>query len=292
MRTALFVPGNRPDRINKAIATAADAVIIDLEDSVSLSKKEETRELVRNKLSEFRGHERNLIVRVNSLESGLLEDDLNAVVADNLTSILVPKMEEAEQVLEINSYLLKAEKGNRIVEGRISLMLLIESAKGVQKVFEILSTTTTPRRFTTAAFGAADFSLDLGIDITKEGYELDYPRSRIPVACRAAGIPPPLDTPFMIDLKDLDALQTDAIRAKHLGFQGKLCIHPNQIKICNDIFSPSEKQILEAKNVIRAFAEAEAKGVSAIQFKGKLIDAPVVEHARRTLRLATVSRES
>ncbi|AWT59056.1 MAG: L-malyl-CoA/beta-methylmalyl-CoA lyase [Candidatus Moanabacter tarae] len=95
----------------------------------------------------------------------------------------------------------------------------------------------------------------------------------------------------MTDLKDLDALQKDAIRAKHLGFQGKLCIHPNQIKICNDIFSPSEKKILEAKEVMHAFAEAEAKGVSAIQFKGKLVDAPFVEHARRILRLVSVSRE-
>ena len=292
MRTALFVPGDRPDRVNKAVATAADAVIIDLEDAVSLVKKRETRDLVRDKLSELRGRERNLIVRVNSLESGLLGGDLDAVVADNLTSILVPKMECAEQVREVSSHLLEAEKEHGIDEGSIALMLLIESATGVQNVFDILSTKTNPRRFTTVAFGAADFSLDLGIEITREGHELDYPRSRIPVACRAAGIPPPIDTPFMIDLKDLDALRADAIRAKHLGFQGKLCVHPNQIETCNDVFSPSQEQILEAENVVRAFEEAEAKGVAAIQFEGKLIDAPVVEHARRILRLATSIRRS
>ncbi len=286
LRTALFVPGDRPDRVDKAVATAADAVIIDLEDAVSPAKKKETRGVVRDKLLELRGRERNLIVRVNSLESGLLEGDLQEVMLENLTCILLPKVESPDQVRKIESLLLDAEKEQGIGAGSIDLMLLIESATGVQNVFEIISKKTDPNRLLAVAFGAADYCLDIGIEITRDGNELLYPRSRIPVACRAAGIAPPLDTPFMIDLKDCDALRTDAIRAKQLGFQGKFCVHPDQIGTCNEVFSPTEEETLHADKVVQAFEEAEAQGVAAIQFEGKLVDAPVVERARRILKLA------
>ena len=286
LRTALFVPGDRPERVDKALGTAADAVIIDLEDAVSPAKKEETRGVVRDRLLEFRGRKRDIIVRVNTLESGFLEGDLQEVVVESLDCILVPKVEGADQVVEINSLLLKVEKEQGMGAGSIALMLQIETAKGVQNVYEIISERTEPNRLFTVAFGAADYCLDLGIDITRDGLELLYPRARIPVACRAAGIAPPLDTPFMIDLKDLEALRADAMRARQLGFQGKLCIHPNQIEICNEVFSPTEEETLYAEKVVRAFEEAEAQGVAAIQFEGKLIDPPVVERSRRILILA------
>ncbi len=142
----------------------------------------------------------------------------------------------------------------------------------------------------TVAFGAADYSLDLGMEITKQGSELNYPRARIAVSCRAAGLEPPLDTPFMIDLKDTEGLKADAIRAKQLGFQGKLCIHPNQILACHAVFSPSKEEIQHAEKVIQAFEEAEAEGVAAIQLDGKFIDYPVVERARRTMELAEMMK--
>ena len=283
LRTALFVPGDRPERVDKA-------VIIDLENAVSRAKKKETRGVVREKLLGFRGRERDIIVRVNAMESGFLEGDLQEVVVENLACILVPKVEGADQVRKINSLLLEVEKEKGMGAGSITLMLLIESAKGVQDVYEIISERTEPNRLFTVAFGAADYCLDLGIDITRDGRELDYPRSRIPVACRAAAIAPPLDTPFMVDLKDLEALRADAMRARRLGFQGKLYIHPNQIEICNEVFSPTEEETLFAEKVVRAFEEAEAQGMAVIQFEGKLIDPPVVERSKRILILAAAIR--
>ena len=137
-----------------------------------------------------------------------------------------------------------------------------------------------------AAFGAADYTLDMGIELTREGGELAYPRARIAVASRAAGLVPPLDTPFMIDLKDTDGLQTDALRAKQLGFQGKLCIHPNQIRPCNEVFSPTSEEIGYAERVVRAYEESLARGVGAFQLDVKFIDAPVVERCRRVIQLA------
>ena len=126
----------------------------------------------------------------------------------------------------------------------------------------------------------------MGIEITKEGAELSYPRSRIAVASRAARIEPPLDTPFMMDLRDMEALKVDAGRAKQLGFQGKLCIHPNQIEPCHAIFSPTKEEMLYAERVVRAFEEAEKEGSAVLLLDGKFIDYPVVERARRILKVA------
>jgi citrate lyase subunit beta/citryl-CoA lyase len=284
IRTALFVPGTRPDRVDKALNAGADVIIIDLEDAVPLALKEETRAKVREKVLEHGG--RKIIVRVNAIGSGFCQGDLDEVMVKELGCIMLPKVGSPEQIREINHRLLRLEEEKGMDPGTVTIIPLIESARAVQSIFPILSEKTDPARVLTAAFGAADYSLDLGMEITKQGSELIYPRSRIAVACRAAEIEPPLDTPFMIDLKDTEGLKADAMRAKQLGFQGKLCIHPNQIQACHAIFSPTKEEIQYAEKVIQAFEEAEASGVAAIQLDGKFIDYPVVERARRTLKIA------
>jgi citrate lyase subunit beta/citryl-CoA lyase len=284
IRTALFVPGTRPDRVDKALNAGADVIIIDLEDAVPLAHKEETRSKVREKVLEHGG--RKTIVRVNAIGSGFCQGDLNEIIVKELACIMLPKVESPEQIREINHRLLTLEEERAMRPGAVSIIPLIESARAVQNIFPILSERTDPARVLTAAFGAADYSLDLGIEITEQGLELIYPRSRIAVACRAAHLEPPLDTPFMLDLKDMEGLKADAMRAKQLGFQGKLCIHPNQIEPCHAIFSPTKEEIQYAQRVIQAFEEAEAGGVAAIQLDGRFIDYPVVERARRTLEMA------
>jgi len=287
MRTALFVPGSRPDRVDKAAKSGADAIIIDLEDAVALSEKAIARPKVREKILEHVNKE--IIVRVNGLDSGFIQEDLEAVIVEGLGCIIVPKVEDKEHVREIHRLLLAVEKEKGMEPGAIAIIPLIESARAIENVFEIVSERTLPARLFTVAFGAADYTLDMGIEITREGTELFYPRSRIPIACRAADIAPPLDTPFMIDLKDREALKADARRAKQLGFQGKLCIHPNQIEPCHEIFSPTREEILYAERVIQAFDEAEARGIAAIHLDDKFVDYPVVEKARRVLNLAKIT---
>ena len=284
IRTALFVPGNRPDRIDKAVAAGADAVIIDLEDAVPPAQKEQSRATAREKIAAF--PESEILVRVNAIGSDYLAGDLDEIVAPGLDCIIVPKLEEREHIREIDRRLGEAERRKGLEPGATAVIPLIESARAVQNAFEILSERTDPRRLFTAAFGAADYTLDMGIEMTMEGTELHYPRSRIAVACRAAGVDPPLDTPFMIDVKNVEALTADARRARELGFQGKLCIHPAQIEPCHGVFSPSREEIEHAERVIRAFEEAEARGIGAIQLDGKFVDAPIVERSRRTLKLA------
>jgi citrate lyase subunit beta/citryl-CoA lyase len=283
LRTALFVPATRPDRVDKALGAGADVVIVDLEDAVAQALKGEARETARKKVMEHAS--RRLMVRVNALGSGHNQSDLQSIVDASPSGIMLPKVDSGEHIREIHERLLGCERHRGMRPGSLGVVALIESARGVQNIFRILSEALEPARALLAAFGAADYSLDMGIDVSRDGAELHYPRSRIAVACRAAGREPPIDTPFMIDLKDLDGLRTDARRATQLGFQGKLCIHPNQVGPCNDIFSPTAEEIQYARRVVEAFEKSEAEGVGALQLDGKFIDYPVVERSRRIIRL-------
>jgi citrate lyase subunit beta/citryl-CoA lyase len=284
IRTALFVPGNRPDRVDKAVTTAADVVIIDLEDAVPHALKAQTRPLVREKIIQHNQH--RPFVRVNGLETEFINADLEELALKGLSHIIIPKIERPAHIREANRLLSEIEEKKGISLGSISIIALIESALGVENAFRIVSEKTEPNRLFTVAFGAADFALDMGIEITKGGEEIAYPRARLALACRAAQIKPPLDTPFMIDLNDIEALEADANRAKQFGFQGKLCIHPRQVEICNRIFSPTKEEIEYAQKVVQAFGEAESSGTAAIQVDGKFVDYPVVARSRRILEIA------
>ncbi|MFZ7126464.1 MAG: HpcH/HpaI aldolase/citrate lyase family protein [Desulfobacterales bacterium] len=284
LRSALFVPGNRPDRIDKAAATPADIVIIDLEDAVPIAEKRTVLPVVREKLVQHGN--RRMMVRVNALETGLTEGDLAGIAGPGLHAVMLPKVQTAEDIVRVAGLLSAAEDASGIEQGALGLVALVETALGIENAFAIAAAKIRPRRLHTIAFGAADFSLDLGIAMTKSGEELAFPRARIAIACRAAGISPPLDTPYMIDLKDREAFEADVLRGKRLGFGGKLCIHPDQVDFCNRTFAPSEKEIAFAAKVVEAFEAAEAKGHAAIQVEGKFVDYPVVARSRSVLALA------
>ena len=285
IRTALFVPGNRPDRIVKAFGTGADVIIIDLEDAVPLAEKESSRPNVREKVAQFA--DRMILVRTNALGSDFIKGDLDEAIVEGVNGIILPKVERADDITKINTLLIEVEKNRALPKGSIRVFPLIESAAAVQHIYDIVSTKTKPDRIYAVMFGAADYTLDMGIEMTMEGNELFYARSKISIACRAAGIAPPVDTPFMIDLKNTEGLISDARRAKELGFQGKLVIHPNQVEPCNRIFSPTTEEIAEAIKIVQAFEEAEAAGMAAIQLEGKFIDYPVVKRSKNILALAT-----
>ena len=283
-RSALFVPGNRPDRIDKAVATDADLVIIDLEDAVPVAEKTAIRPVVREKLEQHR--HRRLMVRVNALDTGLTQGDLAGIVCPGLDGVMLPKVQHAGDVQRMAALMLAAEAAAGMEAGGVGLVALIETALGVENAFVIATTQTDPPRLCTLAFGAADFSLDMGIRISKTGEELAFARARIALGCRAAGIDPPIDTPFMIDLKDREAFEADVKRGQRLGFGGKLCIHPNQVDYCNRTFSPSKQDIAFAAQIVAAFEAAEANGQAAIQVDGKFVDYPVVAQSRRILEIA------
>lgn len=277
-RSRLYLPGNEPKFYPNAGLHKPDGIILDLEDSVAPSEKESAQLLVRNALRsvDFYGAER--MVRINQLPKGL--DDLKFIVPHNIHVILIPKVESADQVKDVeeNVELLKKELK---VKNDIYFMPIIESALGVMKSFEIASAS----KYNCAlAVGLEDYTADIGVERTNEGKESIFARSMIVNAAKAAKIQA-IDTVFS-DVTDMDGLRTSVIEAKSIGFEGKGCIHPRQIQIVNEAFLPNITEIDKAKKIVTAFEEAEAKGLGVVSLGSKMIDAPVVKRARRIVKLA------
>ncbi|MCG7344073.1 CoA ester lyase [Sporosarcina sp. ACRSL] len=267
----LFVPGNRPDRIEKAIlAGIANAIIIDLEDAIPFSEKERVRELVRGFLSENEiAASMKLYVRVNDATTTFYKEDVEMVAGFPEVGIMLPKTEspfDIQQVVES-------------IELDQSIIPLIETAKGVLHAFDIAVSSNQISRL---AFGAVDYCLDINTSISDHGQELIYPRSALVVASRAAHLEPPIDTVF-VDLSDEEGLIREIHRAKNLGMSAKLCIHPKQLEPVNTLFAPSEADIAWATKVVESFEEALANGLSAIRLDNKMIDLPVYKQALATL---------
>ncbi len=280
LRSLLFAPGNHARRVEKALSGEADAVILDLEDAVAIPEKPAARRMVATALTAPRGC--RLYVRVNALSTEWSYGDLVAMVQPGLDGIVLPKAESAEQVGTADWLIGALEREHGLPSGGVDLIPIVETAVGFADLPRIARAGRRVRRI---AFGAGDFCLDLGIAWSQDERELLPYRSAFVVAARAAGIEPPLDTVW-IDLRDLDGFARSALQAAALGFQGKLCIHPDQVPGANAAFTPKPAELDRAKRVIAAFEEAEARGLASIQLDGQFIDYPIAERARRTLARA------
>lgn len=270
-RSYLFVPGNRPERIQKAMDSGADAVIIDLEDAVAPEEKETARRRVRKTVEEFDTVHKKLYVRVNDRHTPFWKEDVAFVAHHHFFSgVMLPKTESAEDIERLAANL-SAEQ---------TIIPLIETAKGVMSAFAIASASKKVFRL---AFGAVDYCLDLGIARTSSGKELLYPRSALAVASRAAEIAPPIDTVY-IDFQEDEGLIADTKRAKQLGMLAKLCIHPRQVEIVNRMFTPSETELNWAKEVITVYEEAKKEGRAAVNHNGTMVDFPVYKQALQLLK--------
>ena len=276
--TRLYLPGNTPGLMINAGLHMADGIILDLEDSVAPSKKDEARILVRNALRQidFRGAER--MVRINQCEKGL--EDLRFVIPHNVNLILIPKCESPEQVKNINDEIVKIKRKNDI-NAAVYLMPLIESALGVENSFEIAKSSDN---IVALAIGLEDYTADLGVQRTVEGKESIYARMRMVNAAKAAGIQP-IDSVFS-DVGDMSALEQNVIASKALGFEGMGCIHPRQIAVIRKGFGPGEAEIEKARKIILAFEDARSKGLGVVSLGTKMIDPPVVARAQKTVDLA------
>ena len=273
-RSMLFLPGNNPNMLINGNCLGSDAVIFDLEDAVSPSEKDAARILVRNTLRymDFRGCER--IVRINSIGTPYWQEDLKALLPHKPDLILLPKTESAQDILTIDAYM--AELGSEV-----GVMALIETALGVENAFAIASAS---QRVKALFLGAEDLTADLRCKRTKEGREIEYARHRLVVAARAAGVDV-YDTPFT-DVNDDEGIATDASYAKALGFTGKASISPRHVEVINEVFSPTQKDIDYAYEVMEAIALAKEQGKGAIALHGKMIDAPIVARAEQTIAMA------
>jgi len=267
LRTMLFTPGNNMRMIYKAGTLEADAVILDLEDAVPLAEKETARIFIKDSIEQVAAGGVQVFVRTNAFTTGLAEEDLNWTVQAGLDGIVLPKAESKDDVLETEKLVTALEKEKELEPGGLVIVPILETARGVVNAYQIA---TASRRVVAVAFGAVDFTREMGIHLSREGAELFYARSHIAVTARAAEVQA-IDTPW-IDVADREGLVRDSERGRQLGFRGKLLIHPNQIETVNQVFSPSEDEIEYARKVVKAFKEAEAEGVGAISLEGKMID--------------------
>ena len=273
-RSMLFLPGNNPNMLINGNCLGSDAVIFDLEDAVAPDQKDAARILVRNTLKymDFRGCER--IVRINSIGTPYWQEDLKALLPYKPDLILLPKTESARDILTIDAYMME-------LGSEVGVMALIETALGVENAFQIASSS---KRLKALFLGAEDLTADLRCKRTKEGREIEYARHRLVVAARAAGVDV-YDTPFT-DVNDDEGIVTDASLAKALGFTGKASISPRHVEVINSVFSPTQKDVDYAYEVMEAIALAKEQGKGAISLHGKMIDAPIVTRAEQTIAMA------
>ena len=280
-RSMLFLPGNNPNLLINGNCLGADAVIFDLEDAVSPTEKDAARILVRNTLHymDFRGCE--TIVRINSIDTPYWQKDLEEVLPYKPSLILLPKTGSETDVLTADAYISSLEAKLGLEQGTVGLMPLIETALGVENAFRIASAT---ERVKALFLGAEDLTADLQCKRTKESREIEYARTRLVVAARAAGVEV-YDTPFT-DVNDDEGIWVDAKTAKALGFNGKASISPRHVEVINSVFSPTQQDVDYAYEVMDAIELAKQQGKGAISLHGKMIDAPIVARAEQTIAMA------
>lgn len=274
----LYLPGNNPGMFLNAGLHSPDGVILDLEDSVAPDKKDEAKILVRNALRSVNFYGAERMVRINQGERGLA--DLECVIPHNVHLVLIPKCENAQTLHKVDEKIKEIKKREGQPE-TVFLMPIIESAGGVERAYEIA--TATPN-VVALAIGLEDYTADLGVQRTREGNESLYARNRIVVAAKAAGIQP-IDSVFS-DVGDMEGLLNNVQSSKAMGFEGMGCIHPRQIAVIREGFSPSSDEIEKAKKIVLAYRDAIDRGLGVVAMGSKMIDPPVVARAEKTINLA------
>jgi citrate lyase beta subunit len=275
-RSMLMTPGNRPDRMRKAVTYGADALILDLEDSVPPPAKAQARDAVTLALRELRGCGRELCVRINTLASGFGEDDLRSLPLALLDSIMVPKVESAAQLHELDDLLQSLEHAQDVQRPR-ELIALLETPRGILQALPIAEACT---RTTALFFGSGDYTAATGAAISPTS--LLFARSAIAAAAGAVGIQA---------LRNAEAMRVDALAARELGFAGKVVFHPAQVAVANETFSPTPAELQRAERLVAAYRHALAQGHGTALADGVFVAIDLVAPAERLLRRAALVRQ-
>jgi citrate lyase subunit beta / citryl-CoA lyase len=282
LRSMLYAPATHPRHAAGALAGQADAAILDLEDAVADDRKEEARRAVGGLLDGRPPAGPAAFVRVNGLRTPHAYRDLLAVVMPGVEGVVVPKVESAAEVA-IADWMLSQLEGERgIPGGGVELVPVVETASGLRRLDEIAAASPRVRRL---GFGAADLSADTGIALAGGSEGMVAVKVQLVVTSRAAGLEPPMDSVYP-DFRDAEGFEREAEQARRLGLFGKTCIHPSQVELANRVFTPTEEEQRLARDVLRAFEEALARGSASVQLEGRMIDYPIAERARRVVELA------
>lgn len=283
-RTMMFVPGNNPAMVKDAGIYGADSIMFDLEDSVSMAEKDAARVLVYEALQTQDYGNAELVVRVNGQDTEYYANDVRAMVKAGIDVIRLPKAESPEMVKQLEADILAAEKQFGREVGSTHLMAAIESARGVLYAPQIAAASD---RMIGIALSAEDYTTDMKTHRYPDGAELGFARNMVLHAARAAGVAA-FDTVFT-NMSDTEGFYRETEYIHQLGFDGKSLVNPRQIPMVNKVYEPTEKEIVNAKNVINAIEEARIKGSGVISMNGQMVDRPVVLRAQRVMRLAKAS---
>jgi len=278
-RSLLFVPGNNPRFLEKAKTIPADIVCFDLEDSVPDSEKKNARKMIKEALKSRASYSADIYVRTNSPASGKIPEDLEEIIQKGLDGIVIPKVNNAKELLGIYKNISRLEKKRKLKP--VSLIPSIESAQGVVNTYEIAS---SGKRVAAVVFGVFDLLNDMGIDYTKQPEGAKYARAKVPLDARAAGVYA-IDAIWQ-DLQDIDGLKEDCVIGKNLGYVGKSIIHPDQIQIAHELFAPNKSEIEWARKVCDMYVASTKKGKGATVVDGKMIDEVHYKRAKALLDLA------
>jgi len=279
-RSAIFMPANIPSMINSAVVLHSDSIVFDLEDTIPLEEKDSARILLREAFKSLDFiREKNILIRVNNPSTAYFDEDIKEIVPLGDYPLVIPKVDLSNMSI-VNEKLERIESEYKL-NYQVPIAPLVETAFGIEYINQILKSS---ERIIAVFWGAEDFTADMGIARTPEGSELWYSRSKLTIAAHIAGVEV-IDTPFT-DIKNLAGLRKDAAVAKQLGFTGKAAIHPSQIDVINEVFSPSQEEIEYSLRVVKAFTEGKKEGKGVVLENGRMIDKPVVTRAKLILKKA------
>ena len=277
-RALLYMPGDDRRKIEKATTLGVDCICMDMEDGVAVTRKTEARAVIAQAMKELIFGESERCIRINSIGSGLEAFDLAAALAADPDTIVVPKIESAEQVKWVSKHMERYEQSSNQDVGSVRLLVGVETAKGILNLKEIAE---ADKRLEAMIFGAEDYAASIGARRTKEATEVLYARQAVVAACAANDLQA-IDMVF-IDFRDEEGLRAEAEQGAGFGFSGKQIIHPNQVAVVQEAFTPSEEAIRYAVRVIETFEESQHQGIGAYALDGKMIDMPLLKNAQKVL---------
>jgi citrate lyase subunit beta/citryl-CoA lyase len=287
-RSSLILPVNVPRFVEKAYTRGADAVVLDLEDSVPAQEKTSARALVREALAVAGRGGAEVLVRVNN-DPALLADDIAAAVHPGLDGLAIPKAESAAHIREIVARIEALERARGLAPGHLRLSLAVETPRGLLAVEEIA---TASDRIATMSIGVEDFCLELGVEPSADGLELMYPVARLVTVCKAVGVQPTGLVGSIAGFRDLATFERAAVRARQLGCEGAGCIHPDQVTVLNRVFTPDRGRVEHARRVVEVFEEGVRMGTASVNLDGAMVDVPVYRRAQVLLARARAVEET
>lgn len=283
-RSLLYIPGNNPGMVQNCGIYGADGVLLDLEDSISIDEKVAARKLVKHALLSLDFGSVEKVVRINGADTPFFRDDLAEIVPAGPDAVRIPKIDSAKDVQLADEIISELEEKNGMKSGSVRIQAMLETARAVVHAPEIAESSP---RIIGLTLGGHDLAADLGITVTPEGFELLYAKSAVVMAAKSAGLLA-FDTVFT-NIDDQEGLRAETLRAVSLGFTGKAAIHPSQIEVIHEAYTPDEKDVKKAVRIVRGAQEASRQHHGAVAVDGRMVDAPVVAQAERILELARVA---